>query len=133
MAPRPVRLRGDDRRTAPLAAHCPEDLRQAMQTTFMPPGRRSRLAIVFPFLTWLPFVDRATMRADFVAGLTGAIVVLPQGVAFAQTYWKPAADRSMWLSRQPGHRSTRIVVRQAPVATPHTSSSVPHGHSVTRP
>lgn len=49
----------------------------------MPPGRRSRLAIVFPFLAWLPFLDRATIRADFVAGLTGAIVVLPQGVAFA--------------------------------------------------
>lgn len=54
-----------------------------MQTTFTPPGRRSRLAIVFPFLTWLPLIDRATIRADLVAGLTGAIVVLPQGVAFA--------------------------------------------------
>ncbi len=39
---------------------------------------------LFPFLAWLPLVrNRATLRADILAGLTGAIVVLPQGVAFA--------------------------------------------------
>jgi sulfate permease, SulP family len=38
----------------------------------------------FPFLAWLPLLrNRATLRADVLAGLTGAIVVLPQGVAFA--------------------------------------------------
>ena len=36
-----------------------------------------------PFLLWWPDVDRETLRADALAGLTGAIVVLPQGVAFA--------------------------------------------------
>lgn len=36
-----------------------------------------------PFLTWLPQVSRDSFRADLIAGLTGAIVVLPQGVAFA--------------------------------------------------
>jgi len=37
-----------------------------------------------PFLAWLPLLrDRATLRTDILAGLTGAIVVLPQGVAFA--------------------------------------------------
>ena len=41
------------------------------------------LAKLFPFLQWWPEQDRTTLRADFVAGLTGAIVVLPQGVAFA--------------------------------------------------
>jgi SulP family sulfate permease len=41
------------------------------------------LVRVFPFLNWTPMVTRDTMRADFWAGLTGAIVVLPQGVAFA--------------------------------------------------
>lgn len=40
----------------------------------------SRMA---PFMTWLPGVRMADARADLVAGLTGAIVVLPQGVAFA--------------------------------------------------
>ena len=38
---------------------------------------------LFPFLDWLPGVDRRSLRADLLAGLTGALVVLPQGVAFA--------------------------------------------------
>jgi SulP family sulfate permease len=38
---------------------------------------------LFPFLHWWPRVDATTLRADAVAGLVGAIVVLPQGVAFA--------------------------------------------------
>ena len=37
----------------------------------------------FPFLLWLPRVNRASLSQDFMAALTGAIVVLPQGVAFA--------------------------------------------------
>jgi len=36
-----------------------------------------------PFLLWWPDVDRGTLRADALAALTGVIVVLPQGVAFA--------------------------------------------------
>ncbi len=36
-----------------------------------------------PFLSWWPEVNRRSLRADALAGLTGAIVVLPQGVAFA--------------------------------------------------
>ncbi|CAA7623768.1 SulP family inorganic anion transporter [Magnetospirillum sp. UT-4] len=43
----------------------------------------SWLPKVFPFLTWLPMVTRKTLGADLSAGLTGAVVVLPQGVAFA--------------------------------------------------
>jgi len=38
---------------------------------------------LFPFLLWLPRINRASLRDDLVAALTGAIVVLPQGVAFA--------------------------------------------------
>ena len=34
-------------------------------------------------MTWLPGVRRADLRADLIAALTGAVVVLPQGVAFA--------------------------------------------------
>ena len=37
----------------------------------------------FPFLRWWPRVNRETLRADLMAGFTGAVVVLPQGVAFA--------------------------------------------------
>ena len=36
-----------------------------------------------PFLRWWPMVNRDTLRADVSAGLTGAVIVLPQGVAFA--------------------------------------------------
>ncbi len=36
-----------------------------------------------PFLTWWPRVNRESLRADAIAGLIGAVVVLPQGVAFA--------------------------------------------------
>lgn len=43
----------------------------------------SRLALIFPFLTWLPLVTRNTIKADIVAGITGAVVVLPQGMAVA--------------------------------------------------
>ncbi len=38
---------------------------------------------LFPFLNWLPTSTQRDLRADLIAGLTGAIVVLPQGVAFA--------------------------------------------------
>lgn len=38
---------------------------------------------LFPFLRWWHRVHPASLRADFLAGLTGAIIVLPQGVAFA--------------------------------------------------
>ncbi len=38
---------------------------------------------VLPFLRWWPMLNKGTARADLVAGLTGAIIVLPQGVAFA--------------------------------------------------
>ena len=40
-------------------------------------------AQVFPFLLWRGLFTRANLRADLLAGLTGAIIVLPQGVAFA--------------------------------------------------
>ncbi|MGB4880227.1 MAG: SulP family inorganic anion transporter [Thiolinea sp.] len=38
---------------------------------------------LFPFMLWLPRVNRNSIKADFIAGLTGAVIVLPQGVAFA--------------------------------------------------
>ncbi len=36
-----------------------------------------------PYKSWLPGVRPTDVRADLVAALTGAVVVLPQGVAFA--------------------------------------------------
>jgi SulP family sulfate permease len=41
------------------------------------------LPALFPFLTWFPLLNRRTVLGDLNAGLTGAIIVLPQGVAYA--------------------------------------------------
>ena len=38
---------------------------------------------LFPFLSWFALLNRQTLKSDFIAGLTGAVIVLPQGVAFA--------------------------------------------------
>jgi sulfate permease, SulP family len=38
---------------------------------------------LLPFLSWWPRVKRDTLRPDLVAGLTGGLVLVPQGVAFA--------------------------------------------------
>jgi len=38
---------------------------------------------VFPFLAWRHRVNRKTLRADALAGLVAAVLVLPQGVAYA--------------------------------------------------
>ncbi len=43
----------------------------------------TRLEKVWPFLRWRDRVDRNSTRFDLIAGLTGALIVLPQGVAFA--------------------------------------------------
>ena len=42
-----------------------------------------KLVTFFPFLAWIRFVNKESLRADLMAGLTGAVIVLPQGVAFA--------------------------------------------------
>ena len=36
-----------------------------------------------PFLVWWPTLTRDSVRIDLLAGLTGAVLVLPQGIAFA--------------------------------------------------
>ena len=46
-------------------------------------GARAWLLRLFPFLRWWPLLNRATLRADAIAGLTGGMVLVPQGVAFA--------------------------------------------------
>ena len=41
------------------------------------------LLSLFPFLNWFKLVNKDTIKADLIAGITGAVIVLPQGVAFA--------------------------------------------------
>jgi SulP family sulfate permease len=48
----------------------------------MPRLSRDRLVRWFPFLAW-PRPDRATLRGELIAGLTVAMFVIPQGVAYA--------------------------------------------------
>ncbi|WP_085713071.1 MULTISPECIES: SulP family inorganic anion transporter [unclassified Pseudomonas] len=43
------------------------------------PSRRS----LFPFLTWLPRQTRTSVGRDLVVGLSGAILALPQSIAYA--------------------------------------------------
>ena len=49
-------------------------------TMRLAPGPFAKL---FPFLHWWPLITRRTLKDDLLAGLTGALIVLPQGVAFA--------------------------------------------------
>ena len=41
------------------------------------------LKILFPFLRWFP-MTRETLRADLVAGITIALILVPQSMAYAQ-------------------------------------------------
>ncbi|CAG0990006.1 partial putative sulfate transporter, partial [Rhodocyclaceae bacterium] len=56
------------------------DAGQPIPEMKVPSGPLVRL---FPFLRWWPRVNRQTFRDDLLAGITGALIVLPQGVAFA--------------------------------------------------
>ena len=42
-----------------------------------------KLETIFPFLAWFRMVTKESVKDDFFAGLTGAVIVLPQGIAFA--------------------------------------------------
>jgi SulP family sulfate permease len=42
-----------------------------------------KLELVLPFLAWFKLVTKESIKADFFAGLTGVVIVLPQGIAFA--------------------------------------------------
>ncbi len=42
-----------------------------------------KLKSILPFLAWFKFINKNSIKADFIAGITGAIIVLPQGVAYA--------------------------------------------------
>ena len=61
------------------------------------PGWIERL---FPFLRWWPNVTGETLRADAVAGLVSAVVVIPQGVAFATLAGMPP-EYGLYLAMVP--------------------------------
>lgn len=43
----------------------------------------AKFARFLPFLNWFRLITKDTIKADLIAGFTGAVIVLPQGVAFA--------------------------------------------------
>jgi SulP family sulfate permease len=45
---------------------------------------------LFPFLSWWPQVNRGTLKDDLIAGLTVALVAIPQSLAYAQLSGVPA-------------------------------------------
>lgn len=49
----------------------------------------SRLQRLLPFLRWWPYGGQ-TLRADFIAGITVALVLVPQSMAYAQLAGMPA-------------------------------------------
>jgi sulfate permease, SulP family len=55
---------------------------------------------LLPFLHWWRNVNAQTLRADAVAGLIGAIIVIPQGVAFATLAGMPP-EYGLYLSMIP--------------------------------
>jgi len=44
---------------------------------------------VFPFLEWIRFVNVGSLRNDFLAGLTVALILIPQSMAYAQLAGMP--------------------------------------------
>ena len=46
-------------------------------------GLKSLLPIIFPFLRWFP-LRKEILRADLVAGITVALILVPQSMAYAQ-------------------------------------------------
>ena len=42
-----------------------------------------KIESIFPFLIWFKLITKESISADLYAGLTGAVIVLPQGIAFA--------------------------------------------------
>ena len=49
------------------------------------------LARLLPLLQWWPMVNRRSLRADLLAGLTGTIILVPQAVAYASIAGLPPA------------------------------------------
>ena len=48
------------------------------------------LTKIFPFITWFKGYDTSSFKIDFIAGLTVALVLIPQSMAYAQLAGLPA-------------------------------------------
>jgi len=101
-----------------------------------------------PFLSWARGMDRETLRADALAGLVGAIIVLPQGVAFATlagmppeyglyAAMVPAVVAALWgssfhlVSGPTNAMSIFLFAQLAPIAEPGSAAYVQLALTVT--
>jgi hypothetical protein len=91
---------------------------------------RSRLTWLFPFLVWLPKVRPEDLRADLVAALTGAVIVLPQGVAFATIAGMPP-EYGLYAGMVPAIIAALFGSSRHLVSGPTTAASVVLFSSVT--
>ena len=78
---------------------------------------------ILPFLLWWPEVNRQTLRADALAGFTGAIVVLPQGVAFATIAGMPP-EYGLYAAMVPAVVAALFGSSRLLVSGPTTAASV---------
>lgn len=76
-----------------------------------------------PFMLWWPEVNRKTLRADALAGFTGAIVVLPQGVAFATIAGMPP-EYGLYAAMVPAVVAALFGSSRLLVSGPTTAASV---------
>ena len=66
-----------------LTAALPEQSAPAQSAASPPAPAADRILALLPFLRWWPMVNAVSLKGDLLAGLIGAVIVLPQGVAFA--------------------------------------------------
>jgi len=78
---------------------------------------------LLPFLKWWPLVNRASLRDDALAGLTGAIIVLPQGVAFATIAGLPP-EYGLYAAMVPAIMGARFGSSRHLVSGPTTAISI---------
>jgi len=52
--------------------------------------KKERLRLLFPFLFWARDIGRDTLKADLMAGITVALIAIPQSLAYAQLAGVPA-------------------------------------------
>jgi MFS superfamily sulfate permease-like transporter len=47
------------------------------------------IRVLFPFMAWVKDMNAASLRADFISGLTVALILIPQSMAYAQLAGMP--------------------------------------------
>jgi len=95
----------------------------------------------FPFIRWFPIITKKTLRADLVAGITVALILVPQSMAYASlaglpvvyglyASFIPVIVASMWGSSNQLHTgpvamlSLMSAAAIMPLATPGTSDFI---------